>query len=365
MAEPYTPPTLPLKSLDWGALVPAISRANRAVARYDALLLGMPNPDLLITPLKRQEAVLSSRIEGTQASAEDTWEQEAHPKRATEHYDDIQEVHNYQRALDEAFARMEERPLSLNLIRDMHRTLLDGARGKFRSPGEFRQKQVWIGGDGSTLETASYVPPAPQDVLPLLDNWERYIHTQERDELVQAAIMHGQFEKIHPFLDGNGRVGRILIPLFLYEKGVLSRPVLYVSAYFEHHRRAYYEHLGAISEGKWEEWIAFFLAALEAQANENARQIQDVRALYDELKGLVVQHTRSPYAVPILDYVFSRPIFSVPQMAQDLDANPKVLSRVVKSLVEIDVVRVREAARGAQSATYDCAPLLAIVEESA
>jgi len=352
--------------LDWAGLVPYISRANRAVARYDGLLHGMPNPDLLITPLKRQEAVLSSRIEGTQASLEDVLAHEAQPKRHTERYDDIQEVRNYQHALDVAIALLEKYPLSLNVVREIHRVLMAGVRGGFFSPGRFRTERVWIGRKGSTIETASYVPPKPQHLPTLLDNWERYLHTQERDDLVQAAIMHAQFEKIHPFLDGNGRVGRILIPLFLYEKGVLSRPTLYVSAFFEHHRHTYYQRLNALTstgEGAWNKWIAFFLEALESQANESAERVRAVNALYEELKARIVQHTRSPYAVPILDYTFHQPIFSVPQMAEALGVKSGVLSRVVNQLVELGVVEKTEAQRGQRSATYACGALLRIVEE--
>ncbi len=373
--KPYIPPKLPLKALDWGALVSSIARANRAVAHYDALLQGMPNPDLLITPLKREEAVLSSRIEGTRASVEDVLTHEAQPgpsaaQRAhtqnpeqAARYADIQEVRNYQRALDVAIELMKKRPLSLNLIRAVHQVLMDGVRGNWSSPGRFRTEQVWIGAAGDTLETATYVPPPPQELTALLHNWESYLHTQEQDTLTQAAIMHGQFELIHPFLDGNGRIGRILIPLFLYEKHILSRPTLYVSAYFERNRTAYYAHLNGLSAGEWEAWIAFFLEALERQATENAAHIQAVHTLYEEMKARAVKSTRSPYAVPILDYIFRQPIFSVPQVAQALEVDPKALGRVVKALAQAGLVEERQPKRGRQAAIYACEALLHIVRK--
>ena len=361
--RPFIPPKLPLSRLKWETLLPHSSAAALEVGRYDGLLQGMLNPNLLLSPLERQEAELSSRIEGTQATLEEVLEYEAHPTRKTPRYDDIEEVLNYRQAMALATAALRERPLSLNMIRKMHRVLLQGVRGQFRSPGEFRTVQVLVGGAGATLETASYVPPEPQHVLALLDNWERYLHMQERDVLIQTALMHAQFELIHPFLDGNGRVGRILIPLFLYEKGVLASPSLYVSAYFERNRSAYYAHLRALAtENAWEAWIVFFLDALKTQARENSRQVRQINALYDAMKQQIVAHVRSSYALPILDHIFRQPIFSVPQMTASLHIAPQTVSRLVKRLVALGLVQVRVPGHTRRAATYACEELLRIVE---
>ena len=360
--RPFTPPQLPLTDLQWEVILPHSSATALAVGRYDGLLQGMLNPNLLLSPLERQEAELSSRIEGTQATAEDALEYQAHPTRKVENYDDIEELLNYQRAMALATEALQQRPLSLNLIRDVHRVLLQGVRGRFRSPGEFRTKQVVIGPPGSTMETARYVPPEAQHIPALLDNWEHYLHMEEHDVLAQAAIMHGQFELIHPFSDGNGRVGRILIPLFLYEKGVLAYPALYVSAYFERHRSRYYDGLEALAtENAWEAWIIFFLEALRSQAQENAQQVRRINTLYKEMKRQIIEHVRSTYAVPILDAIFRQPIFSVPQITETLQLKAQTVSRLVKQLVELDLVQVRDPGYKRRAATYACEALLRIV----
>jgi Fic family protein len=235
--KPFAPRRLPRGDLDWAELVPLIGRANRAIARYDGIVQGLVNPSVLLSPLAAREAVLSSMIEGTQTTLEELLEFEADPREhAGPRYDDIREVMNYRRAMSEAVEELARRPLSLNLLLRMHSTLMDSVRGRDKRRGEFRREQNWIGPPGTPIERAVYIPPSYSTLAELLDNLERYLHAEEKDRLVQAALIHGQFELIHPFLDGNGRVGRMLVPLFLFAAEVISTPAFYMSAYLEAHR---------------------------------------------------------------------------------------------------------------------------------
>ena len=262
--EPYTPEKLPISNLSWDRFISKIGEANRNLARYDGTLSAMINPGLLLSPLTTQEAVLSSRIEGTQATLEEVMELEAGTEKKspeTEREKDVQEIVNYRKALNVATEEMESRPMNLNLIKKIHSVLLNSVRGQYKRRGEYRNKQNWIGSPAGSMEDAKYVPPAPNQIEELMSNLESYIHGEEKDPLVQLAIVHAQFELIHPFLDGNGRVGRILVPLFLNEKEILHEPMFYLSSYLEKNRGEYYARSENISkEDDWEGWINFFLA---------------------------------------------------------------------------------------------------------
>src|SRR3546814_350268 len=260
----------PPVELDWTRLLPLIGPANAAVARYEDVLHGVPNPDVLLSPLTAQEAVLSSRIEGTQATLGEVLEFEAQgeffdestPKKA-----DIREVLNYRAALREGSRLLEELPLSQRLIKRAHEVLMEGVRGRGKSPGEYRRIPNWIGPEGCTIERARFVPCAADRLPQAMDVWERYLHDPAPDLLVQLAIAHAEFEAIHPFLDGNGRLGRLLVPLFLRSKGLLSRSNFYLSDYLESHRDEYYDGLLVVSRaGDWTGWCVFFLTAVIAQA---------------------------------------------------------------------------------------------------
>jgi Fic family protein len=312
--KPYRPQRLPLDGvIDWAAHVRAIGQANAALARYDGLLQSVVNPAaVLLSPLTIQEAVLSSRIEGTRASIVEVLEYEAEGQTAvtSAHEADIQEIINYRRAMQQAVAIMRQRPISLNLIKQLHATLLDSVRGRDKSPGLFRRTQNYIVPAGQPIERATFVPPTWDEVEPAMFNWESYLHADERDRLVQLAVAKAQFELIHPFLDGNGRIGRLLIPLFLFEKGLLSEPVFYLSAYLEAHRDTYYERLHAVSQqGDWNGWIAFCLTAVIEQARDNADKTRAILTLYDRMKQAVPTITRSQYAIQAIDALFDRPIF--------------------------------------------------------
>jgi Fic family protein len=304
--------------LDWESLIPLIGAANRALASFNGCLYGMPNAELLLSPLTTQEAVLSSKIEGTQATFGDVLKFEAgeEPRQDARRLD-IQEILNYRTALKAAETELRGRPFNLNLLLTLHGVLLDSVRGRDKARGRLRTVQNWIGRPGSSIEEAIYIPPAPDRLRPLLDNWEKYYHADGPDPLVQLAMIHGQFELIHPFIDGNGRIGRILIPLFLYEKGLLSRPVFYLSAYIEAHKEEYAAALGALSGRQnhaWNGWVAFFLTALTKQAQENLEVARRIIALYERSKADMIRITRSQYAVPLLDQLFRQPVFSPAQL---------------------------------------------------
>lgn len=243
--KPYVPHALPLRNLDLVRLVRKIGPANAALARYDGLLQGIVNASVLLSPLTNREAVLSSRIEGTQATVDEVLEFEAGMEFEGEKTADIQEVVNYRRTLTLATAALGGQSLSLSLIRQMHGVLMDSVRGSNKTPGSFRTDQNWIGTAGCTIEEATFVPPSPLQLQDYLQALEAYLGADDFDALVQTAIVHAQFELIHPFKDGNGRIGRLIIPLFLFQKRALASPMFYLSEYLERYRDIYYERLRA------------------------------------------------------------------------------------------------------------------------
>ncbi len=318
MTRPFTPHKLPLENLDWLKFLDHIGSANRSVARFDGLLQSIPNAKVLLSPLTTKEAVLSSRIEGTQATLEDVLAFEAKPNKKVSNYDDIQEVINYRRAMEMAIDKLDKLPLSARLIKEIHKVLLTGARGHGKNPGNFRTGSVFIGQQVLGIENANYVPPEPQHIADCFSNFEKYIHYDEKDFLVQLAIVHAQFEIIHPFWDGNGRTGRILMPLFLYYKKVLNSPMLYLSEYFESNREAYYERLRKISENNdWENWIKYFLIAIEQQSNRNIEKVEQILTLYNDLKVKIVKIPTPKNAIRVLDFLFSNPFFNSTKFIND------------------------------------------------
>lgn len=309
--EPCVPDKLPITSIDWEPLIPMIGQANRNLAYYNGILFGISNPDVLLSPLTTQEAVLSSKIEGTQATFGEVLRFEAGEAPESESRKlDIEEIMNYRRAMKLAESELQTRPFTLNLLKRIHNVLLDGVRGRDKARGEFRTIQNWVG-PTKKIEDAFFIPPVPESVNEYLYNWEEYWHLNRPDPLVQLAIIHGQFEIIHPFLDGNGRLGRMIIPLFLYEKKLLSHPEFYISAYFEENRDEYTHLLRGlcIESDAWNKWIQFFLAAINRQAETNAKKAQQIIQLYDQLKARTLSITHSQFAVPLLDYMFKQPVF--------------------------------------------------------
>jgi Fic family protein len=305
----------PPDQLDWQKLIPLIGPANAALARYDGVLGTLPNAQLLLSPLTTHEAVLSSKIEGTQATMGEVLEFEAGDGPSEEEepqkVGDIQEILNYRNALHHARQQLDTLPLSTRLIRDTHRILLTGVRGRDKDPGNFRTLQNWIGNHGCAEKEARFVTISPEKLPDGMSRWEKYIHgSDEMDPIVQLAIVHAEFESLHPFWDGNGRIGRMLIPLFLFERKLLASPSFYLSEQLEADREIYYDKLLAVSkDGDWTGWCVFFLQAFITQAKSNTRKAKAILDLYESKKQWIIERTHSQHAIPALDFVFSRPIF--------------------------------------------------------
>ena len=332
--QPYTPESLPINALDKAALFTAVGEANAALARYDGLLIGMVNPAVMLSPLTNQEAVLSSKIEGTQATVEEVLEHEAGQEHDEDKRQDINEIINYRQALTLAKESVLDRPIRLSLIRELHRILMNSVRGENKDPGQFRKDQNWIGSPGCTIEEATFVPPSPLQLMDHLNAWEVYLNSDDIDAIVQTAIVHAQFEMIHPFKDGNGRIGRLLIPLFLYRKGRLTGPMFYLSAYLERNRDEYYARLRAISqEADWTGWCAFFLRAVTAQAKENGATLREIMDLYEVTKVQVRDITHSPHSAQLVDALFDRPIFTAADIARRADVPKPTVHKLIKSLL--------------------------------
>jgi len=356
----------PPRDLDWQRLLPLIGPANAAVAGYEGVLRGVPNPNVLLSPMTSQEAVLSSRIEGTQATlgevleyeAEGAADDESTPKKA-----DFREVLNYRAALNEASRLLEELPLSQRLIRQSHAVLMRGVRGRNKAPGEYRRIPNWIGPEGSGIEQARFVPCDADRLPAAMDAWERYIHDVAPDLLVQLAIVHAEFEAIHPFLDGNGRLGRLMIPIFLKAKGLLSRPNFYLSEYLEAHRDEYYDRLLAVSrDGDWSGWCTFFLTAIIAQAETNRSKAEAILKLYNDRKDWIVQITRSQYGVRALDWFFVRPIFRTSDFVAVSEIPAPTARRILRLMRDEGLLRELHPARGQRPAVLAFAELLNISE---
>lgn len=313
-----------------GELVRVLSDADRDLGRLDGVASVLPNPDLFVAMYVRHEAVLSSQIEGTQSTLEDVLEFEA-DARGDDRPKDVEEVVNYVGAMNYGLERIREIPLSLRLIREIHSKLLVNTRGGERTPGEFRRSQNWIGAHGATLAEADYVPPPPHEMNAALDNFEKFLHNRDSlPPLIQCALAHAQFETIHPFLDGNGRVGRLLITFLLCERGILQRPLLYLSYFLKARRAQYYDRLTAIRhDGDWESWIKFFLAGVSEvsrSATDTARAILHMREEHRATAGDNANELR------LLDYLLQQPVLSVRMAEQQLEVSYVTALKVIENL---------------------------------
>jgi Fic family protein len=366
MKKPFIPALLPHQDVEWEPLIPLIGAANRAIAHYDGMLYGVPNPAVLLSPMTTQEAVLSSRIEGTQATLGDVLRFEAgeEPKQESRKLD-IQEINNYRAALRHAEKGLTRRPFNLNLLLELHSILLNSVRGRDKGRGKFRTVQNWIGEHGTAMEMASYIPPEPTRVMALMDNWEKYYHMERPDPLVQLAVVHAQFEIIHPFVDGNGRLGRILIPLYLFERKILRQPMFYLSGYLETHRDGYIATLRNLgqSEGAWNNWITFFLQALIEQANQNSQRARAIMNLYVRLKNRVIELTHSKFAVPMLDILFLRPVIGSSEFAhyESMPSKPMIGS-MLSELKKDGILKTIRPASGRRAEILAFAELINLAE---
>lgn len=364
--RPATPKDLPLLTgVDWLALIPAMGHANRSVAEYNGMLRRLPNSHLLLTPLRLQEAVLSSRIEGTLATMSEVLQFEAGaPPERESRRQDIEEILNYRSALNTAMQELATRPFSLNLLLKLHKQLMSSVRGHNKAPGEFRRQQNYIGSRISGVERVRFIPPDWMKLEHSLSNWEKYYHSDD-DPLVRLALVHAQFEFLHPFLDGNGRIGRILIPIFLFEKGLLSEPTFYLSEYLEKHRNEYIGHLSDLGRVKnsWRKWTEFFLNAIAAQAQKNAITADAILSLYERLKEKFIGTTHSRYAVPLLDAAFRLQYFQASQLEWRGDAPSKpTLMSLLKALENNGIIKVYRPNSGRRSSIWWLPELSAIIE---
>lgn len=363
-STPCLPDTLPIKDIKWEELVPKISRAGRAIARYDGTLEGMVNSGVLLSPLTNNEAVLSSKIEGTQASLTEVLKHEAGEEFEENKQRDIHEILNYRKALLIAEDSLKDRTITLSLIRELHMILMSSVRGEEKNPGKFRDIQNWIGRKGCPIEQARFIPPSVIKMKEALDNLEQFIAADFSDPLVQLALIHAQFEIIHPFEDGNGRLGRMLIPLFLYQKQELQRPVFYLSEYMEANDREYRDRLLAITEEKdWHGWIVFFLDAIHEQAVNNTKKAKQIHDLYEKMKLVFSDITKSQFSLAALDAFFSMPVISATSFQDKAHIKNKATSNtILKSLYEAGVITMTRPAAGSRPAIYAMPELINIAE---
>jgi len=315
--KPFIPPKLPPEGIDCSELIKDIGKTREAIARYDEALKKLPNPYIIQHSFETKEAVLSSKIEGTQVTLNEVLELDVarENKETTKKERDYREVVNYREAIREGQKMLSKKPLSENVIKKLHKILLDSVRGKNKAPGKFRRRQVYIGDYGTTIEDARYIPPPPQDIIPLFSDLVKYINSDKApDPTVQIAISHYQFEAIHPFADGNGRVGRIIVPLFLHQKEVTFSPNIYVSEFLEKNREEYYDKLKAVSEKKdWFGWIKFFLKALREQSKVTSERVEKVNNLYGSLMDNSAEFN-SAYTPALIEAIFKLPVFNIPKL---------------------------------------------------
>jgi len=371
--KPFIPQGLPIPGLDLTRLMPAIGEANRSLARYDGLVQKTPAPTALLVPLlARREALDSSRIEGFQTTLSDVFhfEESENFAKTNAQRDDLREILNHASAAHLAEAELENRSFTLNLMKTLHARLLNSGRGQRNNPGQFRTIQNWIGREGTPMEQASFVPPEPLRVPEYMEQWERYYHSGQPDILMQAAILHAQFELVHPFMDGNGRLGRLMIPVFLREKKVLSCLNFYPSAYLDEHRAAYMDclrGLGANNAEEWHRWITFFLEALTTQARRDSETVVKMTELYEGSRKRFLDLTQSRLAIPLLDAIFNKPLFRTAYLNNRLAAlekppTPPTLSSLLAKLTKGGVLMMREPHKGRRGALYEFSGLMGLLE---
>jgi Fic family protein len=342
-----------------------LSNADRALGRLDGSTDALPNPDLFVFMYVRKEAVLSSQIEGTQASLIDVLEFEAQTLES-DHPQDVAEVVNYIAAINHGLARLKELPVSLRLIKEIHEKLLQGVRGAERTPGEFRRSQNWIGPQGCSLKNASYVPPPPHEMLKALANLEEFLHDPAPlPALIKIGLAHAQFETIHPFLDGNGRAGRLLITFLLCEQNILQRPLLYISYFFKKHRAEYYDRLQAVRDsGDWEGWLKFFLRAVYEAAQQASATARNIVNMKEEHRLLLLNKLkrRSGNALALLESLYFKPIFTVDHVQKVVAISYANANTLVKDLCDLGILE--EITGQKRNRAFSYAPYLDVFRDA-
>ncbi len=363
--EPFFPLKLPVDYYPAIAndkeLFKILNQANNSFGEYRGYLGSIMNPHLLISPLISQEAVLSSKLEGTHATLEDLLNFDANVATKIDK-DEMQEIANYRKALFYAMDRLSvfgvednKLPLSTRIIKEMHKILLNNARGNTKNPGNFKRQQNYIVSASGTV----FTPVPAHAVNEYMSNLENYFHSEESSILLQTAILHVQFEMIHPFEDGNGRIGRLLIPLFLYYRKELPLPTFYMSSYFNRDRSMYLKMLNSVSTtGEWTQWLKYFLNGIVFSSQEGIQKAKQINGLYEKFKNDEFNRLNSAHAIQILDFIFQHPLFTAKQLETDTSIPYRTVNTLLKRLVETKCISKNEAKR---NALFYCAPLIKLL----
>ncbi|NMA17823.1 MAG: Fic family protein [Clostridiaceae bacterium] len=333
---PNSLPPYPAIEID-GELLTQLIKANNSISSLESIVKRIPNMELFISMYVRKEALLSSQIEGTQATLEDIFD----PMMEINVNRDVADVINYIKATEYAVKRLETLPLCNRLIKETHDVLMTGVRGQEKNPGEFRRSQNWIGGVGSTLKNARFIPPNVEDMTDAMSDLEKYMNDDNGlDHLIRAALIHYQFETIHPFLDGNGRIGRLLITLYLIDKKVLSTPALYISYYLKKNRVEYYDRLNEVrNKGNYEQWILFFLLAITESAEDAINTIDDLSVLHDKNVAIIENMERvSKTVMQVFNYLESNPMINIGKTAKTLGISFNTVSSAVNRLMDENIL---------------------------
>lgn len=352
------PPTPPIEISE--DILEQLIKANSQLAILESVATRIPDVDLFVSMYVRKEALMSSQIEGTQATLEDVLD----PLIEDNTNRNVTDVVNYIKATEYAIRRLHELPLCNRLLKETHAILMEGVRGQEKNPGEFRCSQNWIGGKGSTLRNAKYIPPSPDDMTEAMSDLEKYINADDRlDGLIRAALIHYQFETIHPFLDGNGRIGRLLITLFLMEKKILTTPALYISYFLKKNRVEYYDRMTEVrSKGNYEQWVKFFLQAIAESANDAIAAIDELTALHDKNVDLVAGMGRaSKNAMLVFRYLEANPIIEIGKTAEALGITFGTASNVVERLSSAGILE--QTTTGRRNRTFAYKDYLAILRK--
>lgn len=363
MAVRYHEGKFPPGKLDFGLLIGPLARATDAIARYDSFLGIIPDSSILVAPLMTQEAVTSSRIEGTKATVGDVLAFEAgsddlDPARRG----DVLEVINYQLAIQEAERMLKDIPMSGRVLRAAHAILLHGVRGQYKDPGHYRHEQNWIG-RSLNIDEARYVPIAPEHVEDAMARWESFVNRSELPPLIKASIAHAEFESIHPFLDGNGRIGRMIIPLMLCMDGVMSHPCFYLSEFFEHRNDEYQDRLLSVSaEDDWTGWCEFFLEAMTEQAKINLDKARAIFTLFEDTRSGLIERVGSASADKVVTQLFRSAIFTAVSVSRSSGVHSRTVRRLLLALSDMGTIIEIEKASGSKPALYAFPALLRVAE---
>jgi Fic family protein len=360
----FIPAPLP-PDVDWSNhFLSALSKADRSLARLAQVGNAFPVPHVVTRPFIRKEAVFSSQIEGTQTNFQELLAFEAGQLSMFRDAEDAQEVQNYVQALDYGLERLETLPLSIRLIREIHEILMRGVRGEVMTPGELRRSQNWIGRPGATLDAARYVPPPADEMQDCLSDLEKFIHEDsDLPPLLRIGMIHYQFEAIHPFLDGNGRVGRLLVTFLLVAWGLLSQPLLYLSNFIEINRQEYYDRLLAVSQkGEWEAWLLFFLEGVHSQAEDASRRIARLEKLRSQYQDHFAEERSRQTLETLVDYLIGSPITSITQAQEALNIGSyQMIQRNIEKLEKLGIVR--EVTGNKRNRVYQAVEILKTLEE--